>query len=119
MAAKLPNSGGLAGLLAGENDMDKFAKKLGGFADGIIEFSSKVSNTTINVEAVKLAAQAGKSIAKMANEIPNTGGLAGLFAGDNDLGSYGKKLKSFCEAIANFSESVTAKGVNLEAVTTA
>lgn len=119
MAAKLPNSGGLAGLLAGENDMDKFAKKLGGFADGIIEFSSKVSNTTINVEAVKLAAQAGKSIAKMASEIPNTGGLAGLFAGDNDLGLYGKKLKSFGEAIANFSESVTAKGVNLEAVTTA
>ena len=119
MAAKLPNSGGLASLLAGENDMDKFAKKLGGFADGIIEFSSKVSNTTINVEAVKLAAQAGKTIAKMASEIPNTGGLAGLFAGDNDLGSYGEKLKSFGEAIANFSESVTAKGVNLEAVTTA
>ena len=119
MTAKLPNSGGLAGLLAGENDMDKFAKKLGGFADGIIEFSSKVSNTTINVEAVKLAAQAGETIAKMASEIPNTGGLAGLFAGDNDLGSYGEKLKSFGEAIANFSESVTAKGVNLEAVTTA
>lgn len=120
MASKLPNSGGWAGKIAGENDIDVFASKMGPFADGLAIFSDTVSLRPINLEAVENATKAGVLIAKMANEIPNSGlSVASVFVGDNDLGAFGKKLKAFGEAIADFSEAITAKGVNLDAVSKA
>lgn len=117
MAAILPNTGGVAGFFAGENDMDEFGRQLVTFGRCIVAFSTTVSGN-INEEAVTAAANAGKVLGEMATALPNTGGVAAFFAGDNDMVTFGQQLISFGRAIVGFS-TIVAGNVNEEAVTAA
>lgn len=112
MAASIPNTGGLVSFFTGENDMKKFSEGLVSFGTAITMFSLSVA--LVNPEAVKAAAEAGTAIAKMASEIPNTGGLVSFFTGENDMQEFAKGLVPFGMAISAFSLAVT--GVKLEAV---
>lgn len=105
MASALPNSGGVAGFFAGENDMGKFGVQLLAFGVAMSMFSDKIKN--VDAEAVTTAANAGKVLAEMAAAIPNTGGLITAFAGDNDMKTFGTQLVAFGEAITGFSEKVS------------
>lgn len=105
MAGALPNSGGLAGLLAGENDMDTFGHKLVVFGKHLKNYSTAV--TGLAVDAIKNSAEGAKELADMASEIPNLGGMVSWFTGDNDLQTFGHQLVIFGRAIANFSNTVS------------
>ena len=115
MASALPNSGGLAGLLAGENDLDEFAVQLPIFGLAMTTFASSVKGLDAGV--VENAANAGKAIAEMASALPNSGGLAGLFAGENDLITFSMQLVPFGIAMKSFSDEVI--GLDGEVVTNA
>lgn len=117
MASTLPNSGGVLGFFAGENDMDDFAAQLVPFGEAMVSFSSKVAGN-IDTEAVTSAANAGKIMAEMAATLPNSGGVAGFFAGENDVDDFGTKLVSFGESIVSFSSKVSGN-IDAEAVTAA
>lgn len=108
MANKIPNSGGILSWFAGNNDVDKFGTKLESFAKSIVSFSQKVSGK-IDEGAVKAAANAGDMMVKMAETIPNSGGVVSWFTGDNDIAKFGESLDSFGTSIASFSEKVTGK----------
>jgi tape measure domain-containing protein len=108
MAKTIPNSGGVVGFFAGENDLDDFAKKLVPFGTAMSTFSSIVSGN-IDGEAVESAANAGKMMAEMASTIPNSGGVVGFFAGNNDIDKFGAMLPVFGHGIATFSEIVKDK----------
>ena len=108
MADTLPNSGGVVGFFAGENDMSTFATQLVPFGTAITEFSSIVSGN-IDEGAVEAAANAGTLMATMAANIPNTGGVVGFFAGDNDMVTFGSQLSYFGQAISNFSNQVSGQ----------
>ena len=97
MAATLPNSGGVLGFFAGENDMKAFGEQLVPFGEAMMEFSLAV--TGLNADTVTNAATAGKAMAEMASTIPNSGGVVGFFAGENDIGEFGKAMKSYSEAV--------------------
>ena len=118
-ASKLPNQGGLAGFVMGENNMDMIGPQLETFADGLVGFSDAVSETPINLDAVDIACQAGILISEMAKKLPNEGGLAGAIMGENSMIQIAPQLVPFAEAIANFSEVVTHIPINLDAVDTA
>ena len=114
MASTLPNSGGVAGFFAGENDIGDFAEQLGSFGEAIADFSSSVDGN-VNLEAITNAVEAGKKIIEMASEIPNSGGVAGFFAGENDMGDFRDQLSDFGNAIADFSSTVDGS-VSTEAI---
>lgn len=116
MASTLPNSGGVVGFFAGENDMGTFAAGLVPFGTAITQFSSIVSGN-VNEDAVTAAANAGKMMAEMAATIPNTGGLVSFFAGDNDMVTFAAGLVPFGQAIVSFSTAVS--GLDENAVTSA
>ena len=116
MASTIPNTGGLVGWFAGDNDMATFGTQLVSFGGAISLFSSTVAGK-IDETAVLAAANAGKMMAEMATTIPNTGGLVGWFAGDNDMATFGTQLVTFGTAIKNFSTEVT--GIDEGAVTAA
>lgn len=116
-AQAVPNSGGLAGFFAGENDLEDWAPQLKPFGEALAEFSAAVDGT-VNAEAVKNAAEAGKAIAEMADKVPNEGGVAGFFAGENSLSIFGPEMASFGKYLAEFSSYVDGK-VNSDAVKTA
>lgn len=105
MAATLPNSGGVVGFFAGENDMSEFGEQLVPFGEAMMAFSVAVQG--LDADAVTNASIAGKAMAEMAATIPNTGGVVGFFTGENDMDTFGEQLVPFGEAMKNFSDAVT------------
>lgn len=113
MAAILPNSGGIAGFFAGENDMGTFGDQLVGFGGSMMKFAASIKG--LDTDAVQNAAIAGKAMAELAASLPNTGGAVGFFAGNNDMDDFGEQLVPFGAAIKAYSDAV--KGLDVEAVT--
>lgn len=112
MAATIPNTGGLVSFFAGENDMTAFGKQLVPFGEAIRQFGDAI--TGLDANAVTEAAIAGKAMAEMATTIPNSGGVVGFFAGENDMGEFGKQLVPFGEAIKAFGDAV--RGLEADAI---
>lgn len=111
MAATLPNSGGVVGFFAGENDMDAFGEQLVPFGEAMKEFSIAV--TGLNADVVVNSVTAGKALMELANTVPNSGGLVAFFTGENDLDMFGEKLVPFGEAIKQYSIAVTGLDANV------
>ena len=117
MAATLPTTGGLVSWFTGDNDMTAFGSQLYLFGKAISDFSSTVTGN-VNEEAVTAAANAGATMAQMAANLPEFGGLMSWFGADNDMTTFANQLMPFGRAIADFS-SIVAGNVNDEAVTAA
>ena len=88
--------------------MDDFGAKLVAFGKGIVDFSAAVDGK-VSESAITAAVNAGKMISELASSLPNSGGVAGFFAGNNDMDDFAKQLKEFGKGIADFSESVSGK----------
>lgn len=112
MAATIPNTGGLVSFFAGENDMTAFGKRLVPFGEAMRQFGDAI--TGLDANAVTEAAIAGKAMAEMATTIPNSGGVVGFFAGENDMGEFGKQLVPFGEAMKAFGDAV--RGLEADAI---
>ena len=113
LANALPNSGGVAGFFAGENDIDEFGEQLVTFGKSITAYGDAVAN--INVSGIQTSVTAGKALAELADALPNSGGVAGFFAGNNDMDTFGENLVKFGKSLADFSSTVS--GINISGVT--
>lgn len=113
MAATLPNSGGVLGFFAGENDMNAFGEQLIPFGQAMKAFANEVAG--LDASVVTEAANAGKALAEMATTIPNSGGVVGFFAGENDMSDFGEQLVPFGRAMKEFSLAVS--GLNADVIT--
>lgn len=112
MAKTLPNSGGLAGKILGENSLAKFGLELMTFGPHIAKYAESVKD--VNPSAVEASANAARMMADMAKTIPNSGGWLGSIVGNNDLSSFGLELKKFGPHISDYAEKV--KDVKPQAV---
>ena len=108
LAKTLPNSGGLAGMLAGNNDIGDFGERLKTYGKAIKDYGDTVSG--IDVSGVESSVAAGKLLMELAKTLPNSGGLAGMLAGNNDIGDFGTQIISFGNAIKNYGDIVS--GIN-------
>lgn len=100
---KIPNSGGLAGLFAGENDVDLWGIKLPVLALGLTAFMKNLGEfTDSQVSTAECAANVIAVMAEAANKIPNTGGLVSWFSGDNDISSFAGKLPAVGTYLSDF-----------------
>lgn len=116
-AGKVPNSGGMASWFAGENSLTQFAKELAKFGPKLKAYATSVSGLDANV--VINSANAAKALAEMANNLPNAGGLAGFFAGENnlsyfaeELAKFGPKLKAYATSVSGLDANVVINSVN-------
>lgn len=105
MADTLPNSGGVIGFFAGENDMGAFGEQLVPFGQAMKAFADEVAG--LDASVVQEAATAGKAMVEMAATIPNSGGVVGFFAGENDMDDFGEQLVPFGKAMKNFADAVS------------
>ena len=112
MAATIPNTGGLVSFFAGENDMTAFGKQLVPFGRAMRNFANEVAG--IDASVITEAATAGKALAEMASTVPNSGGVVGFFAGENDMCEFGKQLVPFGEAMKAFGDAV--RGLEADAI---
>lgn len=115
MATTLPNSGGVVGFFAGENDMDKFGEQLVPFGKAMKDYSLAVKG--MDVSAVSNSASAGKALVELSNTIPNCGGLVSFFTGDNSIADFGDQLVLFGNGLAAYSASI--EGINMSKLSSA
>lgn len=113
MASTLPNSGGVVGFFAGENDMNTFGEQLIPFGKAMMDFSLAVKG--LDADTIVNSATAGKALVELANTVPNSGGVVGFFAGENDIDTFGKQLVPFGRAMKSYSDEVA--GIDAGAIT--
>ena len=111
LANNIPNSGGLAGLIMGDNEISTFGNKVQVFGLALVAYSRTITaNGGIDAKAIKNSAEAAKGLVELANNIPNSGGFLGFLAGDNDISTFGNKLQTFGYALVAYSRGITANG---------
>ncbi len=98
----------ITGWLVGDNDMETFGKKLKSFGQGLVDFSDTVKDK-IDSKSVETATEAGTLITKLADSVPNSKGVLGFLVGNNDVDTFGEKLKSFAQGLVDFSDTVKNK----------
>ena len=105
----IPNKGGLAGLLAGDNDIGVFGDDLDTFGDGLKKFSDSVQGMGDNEASLDAAVATAKSVSKLAQNLPNIGGFLGKLAGEADLETFGKQLESLGTSLKTFCGDMPSK----------
>ena len=93
----------------GSGSLDTFAKNLDSYGNAIIAFSDKVKGK-IDESSIMAAANAGKMLAEMQATIGSTGGIFQMFTGVKDLSGFGEQLKSYGQAICDFSNALVQNG---------
>lgn len=117
MADTIPKMGGVVQWFAGTGDLTVFGTQLESFGKSIVAFSTTVAGK-IDEGAITAAANAGKTMAEMADTIPAWGGVVQWFTGATDLTTFGTQIKTFGDSMVEFSAAVAGK-INAEAVTSA
>ena len=107
-AQEIPNTGGLLAQLIGDNDMVTWAAQLPEVGKGISGFMANLGEIdSSTAETAKIAAEIIGTLAAVAQDIPNTGGLLASIIGDNDLSTFASGLPSVGEGIAGFMSKVS------------
>lgn len=106
IAKTIPNSGGLAGLIAGNNDLKDFAKGMKPFGEALINYGKAVLGIGDYQSDIKKSVNVAEELIKIAEIVPNSGGVLGFIAGNNDLQKFAKNLKPFGEALVDYGTAV-------------
>ena len=116
MAKSIPNSGGLAAVIFGDNDPAEFGKSLAELIKGLNAFSSgaKGLNNSDTLEAVEVAKKTIVSLIEIGDTIQNEGGALSWIMGDNSFEKFGFSLKSFGEHLYTF--ATDCNDINFAAV---
>lgn len=108
-AKEIPNTGGYLADLIGDNDLADFAEGLPVVGKGIVDFINALLDGEVTQDSISLADTAAKvikTLAKVAQEIPNTGGFLADLIGDNDLKDFADKMPDVAKGIANFAKNL-------------
>ena len=103
---------GLTAWFTGGNSLGKFGKSLKDFAPDFVAYATAIKD--VDAEAVKASSIAAQSIVEFANNIPNEGGMASWFAGENSIDVFGKKLPEFGKCFKEYGDNI--KGLDGDAV---
>lgn len=102
-SSEIPNSGGWLGAIVGENDLSTFAEQFPALGTGLRGFVDNIGTFTEDQNAtVDCAANAIKSLAEAAKEIPNEGGWVGKIVGENNLGTFAENFPALGTGLAGF-----------------
>ncbi|MCD8089730.1 MAG: hypothetical protein LUD81_03750, partial [Clostridiales bacterium] len=104
-ASDIPNQGGLVSLFTGDNTLGKFADGLAAFGINWAAYARLVQG--VDFSGVAPSAEALSDFCDAASDIPNSGGLVGLFSGENDLTDFGSGLQSFGKNLKQYAEDVS------------
>lgn len=112
-AEEIPNTGGLSGLIFGNNDIGPFVIQLGGFATNVSTCAKNLMEagfSEAHIAIIELACDALKKIASAAKQIPNTGGLVGAIVGNNDIGTFASQLTALGEGLTGLTDKLGSFG---------
>ena len=104
MAGTIPKWGGVVGWFTGTTDLATFGSQLKTFGEAIVEFSTTVTDK-VNEAAVKSAANCGKILSNLSNNLPKSGGIKSWWEGDNSLTDFAKDIVSFADELSKLDTS--------------
>ena len=106
-ADKIPNEGGWAAAIFGENSITSFGAQLPSLGLRLNQFATNLGtfgNDQIN--SISCAANAIKEMAIAADKIPNEGGWAAAIFGENSIAKFGSKLPSLGTNLNSFAANL-------------
>ena len=110
-ADQIPNEGGWAAEFAGENSIAAFGQKLPQLGLHLSQFAANLGTFGKDqINAISSAANAIKEMAIAADQIPNEGGWAAIFAGENSIATFGSKLPSLGIHLNQFASNLGSFG---------
>lgn len=102
----------LASFITGGSSLADFGSQLVPFGESMKRYGESVVGVDSN--AIMASATAAKALVMVAQAIPNSGGLTGIFTGENDLASFANQLVPFGNALKGYSLAVA--GVDAAAI---
>ena len=106
---------GITSWLTGGSSITKFADELPILGAGLKSFADSLQGADTN--AIASAATAAKALAEMTSHIPNEGGMAAWFAGENSMAKWASQLPILGTGLKMFSMAIA--GMDANAVTAA
>lgn len=101
----IPNTGGIAQWFSGTNDFAALSEGLKDLSgEGVVGFFKTVA--ALPQAGFENAKELFQAISKVSS-IPNTGGVAQWFSGENDLSGLAKNLPAFGKSMAEFYSSIS------------
>lgn len=107
-ASIIPPSGGIVQLVTGKNDLAAFGEALKAFGPGLKDYVASVQD--LKFDNVKTSAEAVGIMAKVASELPETGGVAQWFTGEASLSKLGDELKLFAPGFSSYVKAMNGVG---------
>ena len=103
----------LTSWLTGGNSLAEFGAQLAPFGECMAQFANSLSG--VDMTALSKGAEAGKSLADLANNLPKKDGWAQTIFGSNtDLGTFGEQLGAFGDGMKTYASKVT--GLDVDAI---
>lgn len=116
----IPPTGGLEQKLSGSSSWYTLSTGLAGFGYALRLFSRMMSGESINVEAIKLAGEAGAALSELEGKIPKADGWIQDVFGGSSWTTISTGLADFGAALKKYSDSITeGDGIDLTAMTSA
>ena len=110
-ADKIPNEGGWASVILGDNSIVSFGNALPDLGWRLAEFINQLGPFgEEQVDIVACAANAIVAMAQAADQIPNEGGWLEAIVGDNTISSFGAKLPGVGMNLSNFASNLGTFG---------
>lgn len=121
VASSIPNEGGWAAAILGDNSLATFGGHLPGLATNLAAFATNLGTfDDAKVATVTCAANSIKALADVANNLPNQGGWAAAILGDNSLATFGSQLPDLGTNLSAFATNLgTFDGAKAATVTCA
>ena len=119
LATTIPKQGGVLQNFFGSQDLEVFGEQLEDFAGSLVDFSDELAEGNFSSETVTAAANAGQSLADLANNIPKQGGVLKDFLGSQDLGIFGSQLLNLAQGLVDFSNKLSEGNFSAENTTAA
>ena len=105
VAKSIPNEGGLFSIFTGDNDLSSFAEHLIPFGKSLKAYGKAVVG--IDTKAITGSASAAKALAKLADVVPNEGGMVAWFTGENSLSKFSGELEALGVGLKKFAVATT------------
>ena len=105
---------GLTRWITGDKSFAKFGEELKEFAPDFKSFASEIGKLPEStISKTKTASEAMLILVDMAKKIPNSGGVAGFFAGENDLSTFSRMLPQFGKDMTLYSNNIKSMDGNV------
>ena len=108
---------GLNKLLSGQSSLESFGTQLTFLGLGLKKFITAIGPVSDKqISAAESAAAIIKTLASVASELPNTGGLLGSLVGNNDMSTWAMQLPLVAAGIVGFTRIISESKIGKDAI---